>query len=639
MEWLQDQLLRLAARYYCQDIDIDAARLRIDKWDGESCRVRATDLKLTNEHGALSVAECFLDVTGRFENIAIETQGTVTVAAPWKSIGAVMTDGWRGPAVSLQAAILEVRTGGAKLRIRNAAITTNTTDSTVNWDVAVASFHDDHVGEARGISATLATRSAIGDRRCDSTTRKLAKAEVDVVGGDTGLIVDTPLYALIEEAAPHLTRVGEEGLFCAFKCSRFVVRVLGIDVLGEAGIHLHLVDDDVWPRWRCDVQAPALRWGADDAPAASTIRISWLTREGWALACERGSSCLKENEGYDDACARSPREPPGWRHPNFVKKPVLDGGAAVRVDVKVDGSLSDAGLCHAVLNALWGGSTSKAPSYAYTLRIEALSSSLGAAERVVATVARKDSSSDPVATVGMKALRGDMELIGSDDAPVVARTGAPGEVHVEAAQGTLYTVPSLPNLRVTASIASLVVPDVFGLALSACEATMIVTEDVLQGRAASLGITVDGLRLATLRGVGAERALLNGGVVQRARVSVDAVDVDANGAGKAAGVLSERAATLRAAPKTDDAPRAVALQARVEAVACGSLAGTKLEAEVKVVDGAAEASLADAEHGVLMRSARGSVEVVSDDYVDDMAGTAEGRAVAALLAAAMEFAF
>ena len=70
--------------------------------------------------------------------------------------------------------------------------------------------------------------------------------------------MDTPFYALIEEAAPHLARVGEEGLFCAFKCSRFVVRVLGIDVgnLGEAGIHAHLVDDDVlWPRWRCDIQA------------------------------------------------------------------------------------------------------------------------------------------------------------------------------------------------------------------------------------------------------------------------------------------------------------------------------------------------------------------------------------------------
>ena len=159
------------------------------------------------------------------------------------------------------------------------------------------------------------------------------------------------------------------------------------------------------------------------------------------------------------------------------------------------------------------------------------------------------------------------------------------------------------------------------------------------GRAASLGITVDGLRLATLRGVGAERALLNGGVVQRARVSVDAVSIEMDGAVKAAGVLSERAATLRAAPRPADAPRAVALQARVEAAACGSLAAARLSAEVKVVDGAAEASLGDAEHGVLLRSTRGAVEVVSHDYVDDMAGTAAGRAVAALLAAAMEFAF
>ena len=82
MEWLQDQLLRLAARYYCRDVDIDAARLQIEKWDSESCKVRATDLKLTNEHGALSVAECTVDVTGRFESIAIETNGTATVAVP-----------------------------------------------------------------------------------------------------------------------------------------------------------------------------------------------------------------------------------------------------------------------------------------------------------------------------------------------------------------------------------------------------------------------------------------------------------------------------------------------------------------------------------------------------------------------------
>ena len=260
----------------------------------------------------------------------------------------------------------------------------------------------------------------------------------------------------------------------------------------------------------------------------------------------------------------------------------------MRVDVKVEGGLSDAGLCHAVLNALWGGPATKAPSYACTLRIEALSSSLGAAERVVATVARSSSSGDPVATLGAKALRGEcMELIGSDDAPVVARTGAPGEIRIEAAQGTVTSLVSLPNLRVTASLKSLLVPDVFGLALSACEAHMIVTEDVLQGRAASLGITVDGVRVATLRGVGAERALLNGGIVQRARVSVEAVDVAIDGAVKAAGVLRDRAGVLRAAPRPDDAPRAVALQARVEAAACGSLAATKLAAEVKVVDGAA----------------------------------------------------
>ena len=154
MEWLQDRLLRLAARYYCQDVDIDAARLRIEKWDSESCKIKATDLRLTNEHGSLSAAECTVDVA---QGVAIETQGTILIAAPWKSIGAVMTDGWRGPAVSLQAAILEVRCGGAKLRVRNASITTNTTDSTINWDVAVASFHNDHVGEARGVSATLAS--------------------------------------------------------------------------------------------------------------------------------------------------------------------------------------------------------------------------------------------------------------------------------------------------------------------------------------------------------------------------------------------------------------------------------------------------------------------------------------------------
>jgi hypothetical protein len=40
-----------------------------------------------------------------------------------------------------------------------------------------------------------------------------------------------------------------------------------------------------------------------------------------------------------------------------------------------------------------------------------------------------------------------------------------------------------------------------------------------------------------------------------------------------------------------------------------------------------------------MRSARGGVEVIARETVDEMAGTAAGRAVAALLAAVMEFAF
>jgi hypothetical protein len=58
--------------------------------------------------------------------------------------------------------------------------------------------------------------------------------------------------------------------------------------------------------------------------------------------------------------------------------------------------------------------------------------------------------------------------------------------------------------------------------------------------------------------------------------------------------LRDRAGVLRAAPRPDDAPRAVALQARLEAAACGSLAAARLAAEVKVVDGAAEASVSDA---------------------------------------------
>ena len=71
MEWLQDQLLRLAARYYCQDMDIDASKLQIEKWDSESCKIRATDLRLTNEQCSLSVAECTVDVS---QGVAIEAQ-------------------------------------------------------------------------------------------------------------------------------------------------------------------------------------------------------------------------------------------------------------------------------------------------------------------------------------------------------------------------------------------------------------------------------------------------------------------------------------------------------------------------------------------------------------------------------------
>ena len=70
MEWLQDRLLRLAARYYCQDVDIDASKLQIEKWDSESCKIKATDLRLTNEHGSLSAAECTVDVS---QGVAIET--------------------------------------------------------------------------------------------------------------------------------------------------------------------------------------------------------------------------------------------------------------------------------------------------------------------------------------------------------------------------------------------------------------------------------------------------------------------------------------------------------------------------------------------------------------------------------------
>ena len=641
MEWVQDQLLRLATKYWCRDVAIDAARLRIERWEGGSILVHATDLRVSCEGCTFSVPECTVDVaggwsTGAVTSVAIATQDTATLEAPWRAVGELATEGWCAADVSLKAAVLELRCGAAKARMRNAALTATQTDATVAFDVAVVSHNDGHVGEARGLSATIATRAAVGDRRCDATTRKLAKAEVDVTSGDIGVVVDAPLRALIDEAAPFLAHVGEEGMFCALKCSRFVVRLLGTDVLCEAGVHLTLVDDDVWPRWRCDVAAPALRWVSEDEPASASIRISWLTREGWALASERGNSELKAAEGYrrddfgrrvtdagayDDATARSRAlydtadgyEPPGWRHPNFVKKPVLDGGPAIRVDVKTDGALRDAGLCTAVLHALWGGAAFQAPSYACTLRVNALLTPMGTAERAVATVARTSSQTPAVATVAMRALRGDcLVLNGSDptnDAPgLVARVAGdqPGEVVVEAYW--LRNVSSIPQpmgLRVTASIKDLLVPDAFGLEFQAEEVNVILTDEVVQGRAASIWVVVPGInfRVARLLGVGAERALLNGGVVQRCRISADGVHVTPSGADAAALKLRERAATLRAAPKAENAPRAVALQARVEAVHYGALTYAhhwdvklrsrplNMSAEVKVVDGAVDASL------------------------------------------------
>jgi len=687
MEWVQDQLLRLATKYWCRDVAIDAARLRIERWEGGSILVHATDLRVSCEGCTFSVPECTVDVaggwsTGAVTSVAIATQDTATLEAPWRAVGELATEGWCAADVSLQAAVLELRCGSSKARMRNAALTATRTDATVAFDVAVVSHNDGHVGEARGLSASIATRAAVGDRRCDATTRKLAKAEVDVTSGDIGVVVDAPLRAFIDEAAPSLAHVGEEGMCCALKCSRCVVRLLGTDVLCEAGVHLTLVDDDVWPRWRCDVAAPALRWASEDEAASASIRISWLTREGWALASARGNSELESAEGYrrddfgrrvadagayDDATARSRAlydaadgyEPPGWRHPNFVKKPVLDGGPAIRADVKIDGALRDAGLCTAVLHALWGGAAFPAPSYACTLRVNALLTPMGTAERAVATVARTSSQTPAVATVAMRALRGACLSVenGTDDAPgLVARAagGEPGEVVVQALAVSAFALPQAMNsmnLRVTASVASLMVlGETFGVGLRACEGNVIMTDEVVQGRAASLDITVTpdsrfrGVRLSTLRGVGAECALLNGGVVARCRISADTVDIDPSAADAAASMLRECAANWRAAPKPENAPRAVALQARCNSVVCGSLPAARLTAEVKVVDGAADASLTDAAAGDVVRYRRpfegdATVEVVAKTVVDDALGTADGQAVAELLSAAMAFAF
>jgi hypothetical protein len=69
-----------------------------------------------------------------------------------------------------------------------------------------------------------------------------------------------------------------------------------------------------------------------------------------------------------------------------------------------------------------------------------------------------------------------------------------------------------------------------------------------------------------------------------------------------------------------------------------------LTAEVKVVDGAADASLTDAAARDVVRYRRpfegdATVEVVAKTVVDDALGTADGQAVAELLSAAMAFAF
>ena len=119
----------------------------------------------------------------------------------------------------------------------------------------------------------------------------------------------------------------------------------------------------------------------------------------------------------------------GLAPPELREEARAGRGPALRIDVKVDGSLSDAGLCYAVLGALWAVLHTKAPSYACTLRIEALASSLGAAERVVATVARQSMTSTRRDALALKALRGDMELIGSDEAPVVAPVQARAARH------------------------------------------------------------------------------------------------------------------------------------------------------------------------------------------------------------------
>ena len=133
--------------------------------------------------------------------------------------------------------------------------------------------------------------------------------------------------------------------------ARGKIRVLGIDVLCEAGIHAHLVDDDVWPRWRCDIQAPALTVGDDDAPAASTMRISWLTRSGLGPGV-RARGALNEEDGYDDGARgrRASRRAGATRI--LSRSPCWTGGPLVVLTSRSMGWLS---RCWFVLRAraLW----------------------------------------------------------------------------------------------------------------------------------------------------------------------------------------------------------------------------------------------------------------------------------------------
>ena len=364
MEWLQDQLLRLAARYYCQDMDIDASKLQIEKWDSESCKIRATDLRLTNEHGSLSVAECFLDVT---QGVAIEdarhylNSGALEIHR--RFVGERLAGPGRQPA------------GGHPRGALPAAPSLDEERSIRN------NKHDgfnNQLGRRRGVvpqrprgrgagrlrDTTNAKPSA--ERRCDATTRKLAKAEVEVVGGDTGLIVDAPFYALVEEAAPYLKRWARRACF-----ARSSVR----DLWYESWASM------CWERrgsTRSSSTTTSGRGGAATCrprPCGGGDRRTRRRDDSNLLADAGGTGpgvrarefVSERRDGYDDACARSPREPPGWRHPNFVKKPVLDGGRLCGLTSRSMGPCLMLGCVTPSSAGGGAGPATKAPSYTCTL--------------------------------------------------------------------------------------------------------------------------------------------------------------------------------------------------------------------------------------------------------------------------------